>query len=85
MAEALRIRTLVSSKTLTISDLERFIGKHVEVIVLEDDQGDTGATQATAVPKRRFGTMAGRIEVADDFDAPLPDDVRGSFEGEGEL
>ncbi len=35
-----------------------------------------------AGPKRkiRFGLMKGELEIADDFDAPLPDDVLDSFE-----
>ncbi|WP_310633466.1 type II toxin-antitoxin system Phd/YefM family antitoxin [Paraburkholderia sp.] len=32
-------------------------------------------------PKRRFGGMKGKIQIADDFDAPLPDDVIADFEG----
>ncbi len=31
---------------------------------------------------REFGRMAGRIHIADDFDAPLPDDVLRAFDGE---
>ncbi|SOY39780.1 type II toxin-antitoxin system Phd/YefM family antitoxin [Cupriavidus taiwanensis] len=30
---------------------------------------------------RRFGVLKGKIHVADDFDAPLPDDVIAEFEG----
>lgn len=30
-----------------------------------------------------FGLMKGKIEIADDFDAPLPDDVLAPFEGAG--
>ncbi len=30
------------------------------------------------------GTYAGRIRIADDFDAPLPEDVVDDFEGAGE-
>ncbi|CAA6811930.1 MAG: Antitoxin [uncultured Thiotrichaceae bacterium] len=30
----------------------------------------------------RFGTMQGKIKVADDFDAPLPDDVLDLFEAD---
>ncbi|MFU8840692.1 MAG: type II toxin-antitoxin system Phd/YefM family antitoxin [Nitriliruptoraceae bacterium] len=33
------------------------------------------------VPERRLGLLAGRLEVADDFDAPLPDDIAAAFEG----
>ncbi|HEY3598230.1 MAG TPA: type II toxin-antitoxin system Phd/YefM family antitoxin [Paraburkholderia sp.] len=30
---------------------------------------------------RRFGLLKGKIQIADDFDAPLPDDVIATFEG----
>jgi hypothetical protein len=78
----MRFRTVVSGNALTISDLERFAGKRVEVIVLEDDQPDTAAVdRGVSKPKRRFGTMAGQIKVADDFDAPPPPDLQRAFEG----
>ncbi len=32
-------------------------------------------------PRRVFGILAGQIQIADDFDAPLPDDVLSGFEG----
>ena len=32
-------------------------------------------------PKRRFGTLRGKIRIADDFDAPLPPEVIAAFEG----
>lgn len=35
----------------------------------------------TDVPVRRPGALKGKISVADDFDAPLPDDILTSFEG----
>jgi len=31
--------------------------------------------------KRRFGALKGQIRIADDFDAPLPDDLIAAFEG----
>ncbi|TLY52858.1 MAG: type II toxin-antitoxin system Phd/YefM family antitoxin [Gammaproteobacteria bacterium] len=36
-----------------------------------------------AAPKRgiRFGVLRGKIKVADDFDAPLPQQARAAFEG----
>lgn len=40
---------------------------------------ETGAEPAK---KPRFGSMAGKLEVADDFDAPLPDALQRAFEGE---
>jgi hypothetical protein len=33
---------------------------------------------------RRLGVDAGRIEIADDFDAPLPDELLAAFEGRSE-
>lgn len=35
------------------------------------------------LPKRtiRFGLLKGKVKVAADFDAPLPDDVLAAFEG----
>jgi prevent-host-death family protein len=34
-----------------------------------------------ARPTRAFGRLKGKLHIADDFDAPLPDDVLASFEG----
>jgi hypothetical protein len=79
MAEALRFRTVVSGETLTISDLGRFEGKRVEVIVLDDEQIDAANVPR---PRRRFGTMAGKLKAADDFDAPLPPDIQRAFDGD---
>lgn len=31
--------------------------------------------------KRKFGTYKGKIKIAKDFDAPLPDEILTSFEG----
>ncbi|KKI35993.1 antitoxin [Burkholderia vietnamiensis] len=30
---------------------------------------------------RRFGGLKGKLKIADDFDAPLPDEVMAGFEG----
>ncbi|OGT41288.1 MAG: antitoxin [Gammaproteobacteria bacterium RIFCSPHIGHO2_12_FULL_37_34] len=32
-------------------------------------------------PKRKPGTLKGKIRISADFDAPLPDDILDSFEG----
>ncbi len=34
-------------------------------------------------PTIRYGMMKGQIEIADDFDGPLPDDLQAAFEGRG--
>ena len=31
-------------------------------------------------PKRRFGVLKGKIRIAKDFDAPLPDEILADFE-----
>ncbi|MFP3562884.1 type II toxin-antitoxin system Phd/YefM family antitoxin [Paraburkholderia sp. SIMBA_030] len=47
----------------------------------------SGVPTARLVPierakvKRRFGGLKGKVKIADDFDAPLPDDVIDEFEG----
>ncbi|RXZ36931.1 type II toxin-antitoxin system Phd/YefM family antitoxin [Oxalobacteraceae bacterium CAVE-383] len=30
---------------------------------------------------RRFGGLKGKVRIAEDFDAPLPDDILAAFEG----
>jgi hypothetical protein len=62
--------------------LERFEGKRVEVIVLDDEPGPANTEVVASAPKRRFGTMAGQIKIADDFDAPLPPEIQRAFEGD---
>jgi len=74
MANALKFHAVVAGKTLRLPDLSAFEGKRVEVIVVEDE----GSERAAA---RRLGTMAGEIQVAPDFDAPLPEDIQGGFDG----
>lgn len=37
---------------------------------------------ALETPRRKPGRLKGRIRIADDFDAPLPDDVLRCFEGD---
>ena len=34
----------------------------------------------TPIPVRRSGLLKGRVTIADDFDAPLPEDIVASFE-----
>ena len=36
-----------------------------------------------AAKHRKLGTLRGRLRIADDFDAPLPDELIAAFEGEG--
>lgn len=86
MARALKFRTVIAGKTLTLADLESFVGKTVEVIVLEDEGDDAPSkcVPSTGVGRRRFGTLAGQLEVSEDFDEPLPPEIQRCFDGEGE-
>lgn len=35
-------------------------------------------------PVRKFGLLKGKVKIADDFDAPLPEDLQAAFEGRGD-
>jgi hypothetical protein len=39
-------------------------------------------TRRTEERKQIFGRLAGKAAIADDFDAPLPDELLNEFEGE---
>jgi hypothetical protein len=77
MANALKFHAVVAGKTLRLPDLSAFEGKRVEVIVVEDE----GSEHPVPARARRFGTMAGEIKIAPDFDAPLPEDIQAAFDG----
>jgi len=42
---------------------------------------ESPAAETTGI---RFGLMRGEVEIADDFDTPLPDDLLAAFEGRDE-
>lgn len=77
MAKARKFHAVVAGKTLRLPDLSAFEGKRVEVIVMEDE----GSERSGSARTRQFGTMAGQIEIASDFDAPLPEDIQAGFDG----
>ena len=85
MAHALKFHALVSGKTLPLPDLSAFEGKHVEVIVVEDEgQSQSNASASHEPPKQRpLGLYRGQFAVPDDFDAPLPPDIQKYFDGQG--
>ena len=81
MAHALKFHAVVSGKTLALPDLSAFEGKRVEVIVMEEEE----PPEPRAMPQgeRRLGTLRGTFVVPEDFDAPLPAELQGYFEGDG--
>jgi hypothetical protein len=79
MAQPLKIHAVVSGKTLTLSDLDAFDGKRVEVTVVEaEESADTAPVQ------RELGLLRGKMWVAEDFDAPLPDELQEYFDGKAD-
>jgi hypothetical protein len=78
MLHAIRIRTRVDSDTLKIPELLKLMGHEIEVIIVDEDPATTPST----LRKPRLGTLRGLVDVPDDFDAPLPDEVLRSFEGD---
>jgi|GEM_PF-6806939 len=58
-------------------DFIRFVssGQHVEIIALGEE---TTPSRKVSTP----GILAGQIALKNDFDAPLPDDMRRVFEGD---
>lgn len=85
MANAIRVHTTVESDTLVIPELLPFVGKKIEVIVVEDEEGAAPGERVAAPeapPKRILGSLRGQLKVPDDFDDPLPEDILRAFEGE---
>ena len=74
---ALRIHTRLDSTTLSLPELAPFIGKHVELIVLE-----AASSSGTQPVQRALGTLGDRFVVPEDFDAPLPPELLALFDGE---
>jgi len=42
------------------------------------------SSAAGARPKKRLGLLQGKLNIPDDFDAPLPPDILAAFAGESE-
>ena len=51
-----------------------------EVVIAKAGKPVARLIPVNAPAQRRLGLDAGRVIVADDFDAPLPDDVLSDFE-----
>ncbi|WP_433937178.1 prevent-host-death protein [Sorangium cellulosum] len=74
--QALKIQVLVDDAIVrALPALSPLRGQRVELIAL-------GEAQPPARIAPVAGSLRGQIEVKDDFDAPLPDDIRRAFEGD---
>lgn len=63
----------------TLSDLLRRVESGEEVVIRRGDQPVARLVPIHGVTIRRLGIDAGRLEVPDDFDAPLPDEFLDQF------
>jgi len=58
------------------------VASGAEVIIAEKGKALARISSVEAgVPKIRFGVLKGKVKVAEDFDAPLPDELLSEFEG----
>jgi prevent-host-death family protein len=76
-------------QTMNIHEAKTQFSKLIEAVIQGEEViiARAGKPVASLVaiqaktPVRRAGALKGQIKVADDFDAPLPEDVASSFEG----
>lgn len=52
-----------------------------EIVIARSGKPVARLVAIPATPPRKPGLLKGRIRIAKDFDAPLPEDVLDSFEG----
>lgn len=77
------------AKTVNIHEAKTHLSRLVdevaagaEVIIAKAGRPMARLTSMTApIKKKRLGMLRGRIRIAADFNAPLTDEVLGSFEG----
>jgi hypothetical protein len=93
MANAISVHTTLHSENLRIPELAPFIGKRVQIIVVEEDlstaesardRATESAAPQPASPTRTLGSLHGLLHVPDDFEDPLPDEIQRAFEGEAD-
>lgn len=73
--------TIHEAKTHLSRLLERVEGGE-EIVIARNRTPIAKLVPLTAEP-RRPGRLKGRIEIAPDFDAPLPEVIAAAFRGEG--
>ncbi len=89
MANAIWVRTTLESENMRIPELLPFIGKKVQIIVVEDEpvrthdarDAETKAPSPSA-PPRKLGSLRGLLAVPEDFDDPLPEELQRAFEAD---
>ena len=64
-----------------LSSLAEEVAAGEEIIIAKAGRPVMKLVPVDKKKKRQFGFLAGQIRTSSDFDAPLPDDVLGAFEG----
>ena len=81
MAErAVKTVNIHEAKTHLSRLLERVVAGE-EVVIAKAGKPIARLTRLRQPGKRILGMDAGKVWIADDFDAPLPDDILADFEG----
>jgi prevent-host-death family protein len=69
------------------TDLSRLIDQvnaGEEVVITRHGRAVARLVPVEGKPKRKLGTLKGKIWMSEDFDAPLPDEMLKLFEGSNE-
>ena len=66
-----------------LSSLLERVAAGEQIVIAKDGKPVAKLVPLTAAP-RRPGRLKGRIRIAPDFDAPLPEDIASAFRGERE-
>jgi prevent-host-death family protein len=75
-------------QTVNIHEAKSQLSRLIEAVISGEEviiaKAGTPVVRLVSVnqkAKLRLGLMKGKIKIADDFNAPLPDDVLATFEG----
>ena len=80
MENAVRLRvTIGADHTVRLPD--EIPAGEAEVIVLFPTASDADRAARAEARRKLFGALRGQITIADDFDAPLPEEILRDFEG----
>ncbi|OQY53733.1 MAG: hypothetical protein B6245_22440 [Desulfobacteraceae bacterium 4572_88] len=77
--QALKISKQIDSEILYIPEFGNMIGKNVEIIILTEYDDSDRQSSSCVRPVRKPGSAKGMISLADDFQAPLDDDLTEEF------
>ncbi len=77
-------------QTVNIHEAKTHLSKLIEAVAEGEDVVIAKAGKplvrmvpfAQHKPMRRLGGLKGKVRIAEDFDAPLPDDLMAAFEGQ---